>query len=61
MFAVIAFLLAMALGAAADMRGDGSAAGTVLLVAYVLFIASLVMTVYSGCEYVLKNKDIFSM
>jgi len=31
------------------------------MVANVVFIASLVMTVYSGCEYVMKNKDVFSM
>ena len=30
-------------------------------VGYGVFIASLVMTVYSGCEYVYKNKDVFSM
>ena len=28
---------------------------------YVIFIASLVMTVYSGAEYVYKNRDVFSM
>ena len=61
MFAVIAFLLALAMGALSDTRGEGSAAATVMLAANVLFIASLVMTVYSGCEYVIKNKDIFSM
>jgi CDP-diacylglycerol--glycerol-3-phosphate 3-phosphatidyltransferase/cardiolipin synthase len=27
----------------------------------VLFILSLVMTVYSGCEYVYQNRDVFSM
>lgn len=26
-----------------------------------VFILSLIMTVYSGCEYVYKNKDVFSM
>ena len=30
-------------------------------VGYGVFIASLVMTIYSGCEYVYKNKDVFSM
>ena len=30
-------------------------------IGYVVFILSLVMTVYSGCEYVIKNKDVFSM
>lgn len=29
--------------------------------AYIFLWASLVMTVYSGCEYVLKNKSVFSM
>ena len=28
---------------------------------YAIFIASLVMTVYSGAEYVYKNRDVFSM
>lgn len=30
-------------------------------IGYYIFLASLVMTVYSGCEYILKNKDVFSM
>ena len=30
-------------------------------IGYILFLMSLVMTVYSGCEYILKNKDVFSM
>jgi len=34
---------------------------TVTLAANILFWASLVMTVYSGVEYVWKNRDIFSM
>lgn len=29
-------------------------------VANAMFIASLVMTVYSGCEYIYKNRDIFA-
>ena len=33
----------------------------IMKVGYVIFILSLVMTVYSGCEYVIKNKDVFSM
>jgi len=30
-------------------------------IGYYVFLASLVMTVYSGCEYIYKNKDVFSM
>ena len=26
-----------------------------------IFLASIIMTIYSGCEYVYKNKDVFSM
>lgn len=53
MFAVIAYLLALSVP-------EGPRA-TVTLAANIIFWASLVMTVYSGCEYVIKNKDIFSM
>ena len=28
---------------------------------YVIFVLSLVMTIYSGCEYIYKNRDVFSM
>lgn len=52
MFAVIVFLLALCL---TNVRA------TVMLAGNILFYASLVMTVYSGCEYVWKNRDIFSM
>ena len=52
MFAVIAYLLALSVPKAQT---------TVMLIANILFWASLVMTVYSGFEYVLKNKDVFSM
>ena len=61
MFAVIAYLLALSLGAFDASRGEGSAAATVLMLGNVLFWAALVMTVYSGTEYVIKNRDIFSM
>ena len=61
MFAVIVFLLALALGALNAERGDGSIAATVLMIGNVLFWASLAMTIYSGTEYVLKNRDVFSM
>lgn len=33
----------------------------ILKAGYYVFLASLVMTVYSGTEYVIKNKDVFSM
>ena len=52
MFAVIAFLLALSVP---------KAQATIMLAANIMFWAALVMTVYSGCEYVIKNKDIFSM
>ena len=52
MFAVIVFLLALCLT---------KTQATVMLAGNVLFYASLVMTVYSGAEYVLKNRDVFSM
>lgn len=52
MFAVIAYLLALSVP---------NAQSTITLIANVIFWAALVMTVYSGCEYVIKNKDIFSM
>ena len=52
MFAVIAYLLALSVPKVQT---------TVMLAANIIFWAALVMTVYSGCEYVIKNKDIFSM
>ena len=52
MVAVIVFLFALCLTSGRD---------TVMMVGNVLFWASLVMTVYSGCEYVLKNRSVFSM
>lgn len=33
----------------------------IMTVGYYIFIASLIMTAYSGCEYVIQNKDVFSM
>ncbi|MBR0308250.1 MAG: CDP-diacylglycerol--glycerol-3-phosphate 3-phosphatidyltransferase [Mogibacterium sp.] len=54
MFAVIVLLLALAMK-------DSSVSMTIMLAGNILFWASLVMTVYSGCEYVLRNKDVFSM
>lgn len=33
----------------------------IMTVGYYIFIASLIMTVYSGVEYVYQNRDIFSM
>ena len=52
MFAVIVYLLALSLK---------SGSGAVMTAGNILFWASLVMTVYSGTEYVWKNRDIFSM
>ena len=54
MVAVIVYLLALSLG-------GSTVYATVLLAANVIFYLSLVMTVYSGAEYVLKNRDVFSM
>lgn len=51
MVAVILFIIALALK-------DVTA---IMTVARVVFLLSLIMTVYSGTEYILKNKDIFSM
>ncbi len=52
MVAVIVFLFALCLG---------SARSNVMMIGNVLFWASLVMTVYSGAEYVWKNRSVFSM
>ena len=52
MVAVIVFLFALCLN---DARP------TVMMIGNVVFWASLVMTVYSGCEYVWKNRNVFSM
>ena len=52
MVAVIMFLFGLSVPSISE---------TVLLIARVLFWASLVMTVYSGTEYVWKNRDVFSM
>lgn len=51
MIAVIVFILALAV----------PAQPIIMTVGLVVFYASLAMTVYSGCEYVLQNKDVFSM
>ena len=53
MVAVILYLFAFCLA--------GNAKDTVMMVANIVFYASLVMTVYSGTEYVWKNRSIFSM
>jgi len=52
MVAVIVFLLALCLG---DARPKA------MMIGNVFFWASLVMTVYSGAEYVWKNRKVFSM
>lgn len=51
MFAVCIMMLGLALPAHKIIFDIG----------YYVFLASLVMTVYSGCEYVIKNKEVFSM
>jgi len=33
----------------------------IMVCGHIMFYASLVMTVYSGTEYVIKNRDVFSM
>lgn len=53
MVAVIVFLLALCL--------DETVRPAVMTAGNVIFWASLVMTVYSGTEYVLKNRSVFSM
>ena len=52
MVAVIIFLFALCLTEARDKA---------MMIGNVIFWASLVMTVYSGAEYVLKNRSVFSM
>lgn len=52
MVAVVLYLFALCLTNAKD---------TVMNVADIVFYASLVMTVYSGAEYVWKNRSVFSM
>ena len=52
MVAVIMFLFGLSVP---------SIGNTVLMIANVIFWASLAMTIYSGAEYVWKNRDVFSM
>lgn len=52
MVAVIMFLFGLSVPSIGD---------TVLMIANVIFWASLAMTIYSGAEYVWKNRDVFSM
>ena len=33
----------------------------ILILGSFIFLASIIMTIYSGCEYVYKNRDVFSM
>lgn len=61
MVAVIVLLLGLAMGYRDAATPGSGAAQTVMLVGTIIFYAALIMTVYSGCEYILKNKDIFSM
>ena len=53
MVAVIVYLFALCLKEATRP--------TVMMIGNVIFWASLVMTVYSGGEYVWKNRSVFSM
>ena len=52
MVAVIMYLFGLSVPSIGD---------TVLMIANVIFWASLAMTIYSGAEYVWKNRDVFSM
>ena len=52
MVAVIMYLFGLSVPAISDK---------VILAANVVFWAALIMTVYSGTEYVWKNRDVFSM
>ena len=58
MVAVCGFLLGFAIG---GLSGSGKAYSIIMMISGIVFYASLIMTVYSGCEYVIKNKDVFSM
>lgn len=61
MAAVIVFLLGLSLGYRDPAMTGGAAAQTVMTIGNIVFYTALIMTVYSGCEYIIKNKDIFSM
>ena len=61
MVSVIVFLLALSLGYQDPATSAGTASATVMMIGNITFYAALIMTVYSGCEYIIKNKDIFSM
>lgn len=52
MVAVILYLFGLAVPSIGD---------TVIMIANVVFWAALAMTIYSGAEYVWKNRDVFSM
>ena len=52
MVAVIMYLFGLSVPAISDK---------VILAANVVFWAALIMTIYSGTEYVWKNRDVFSM
>ena len=51
MLAVILLIMAKALP---DVK-------VIMTIGMVLLWAALIMTVYSGCEYIIKNKQVFSM
>ena len=52
MVAVILYLFGLSVPSIGD---------TVIMIANVIFWAALAMTIYSGAEYVWKNRDVFSM
>lgn len=51
MFAVIMFLISLGAAKVAFL----------MTIAKILYTAALIMTVYSGVEYILQNKEVFSM
>ena len=61
MAAVIIYMLALSLGYQSAGLSGGGPAETVMLAGHVLFALAIGMTIYSGCEYVIRNKDVFSM
>ena len=61
MAAVIIYLIGMTIGNSAMFAGNADAAQAVMAAGNIVFYAALAMTVYSGGEYIVKNKSVFSM